>query len=120
MNRAQQVVYMEDGSFTDDFDALGLGIEEETGNYLYDIALVGDGDATATNRTVTNTATPQDAQAALRAYAGGVFLRTVGEGLTTASILCEADNPGATTPNNLALDGGNLVCTDGENTEIGD
>ena len=93
VNRAQQVYFLEAGEFVDNahFSLLGLSLDTQTANYTYEIAGGGTGSTSATHQ-----AKPQlSAQAAVRAYIGGVTIGmqiATGEA-TTLGILCEANQP---------------------------
>jgi len=98
INRAQQAVYLEAGSFTTEISELRLGIRSITENYNYELAIVG----TDTNAAYV-TATPWDgdngqylATATIKTFMG---LQGVGQTnpddanaseITTLAILCEA------------------------------
>ncbi|MEO0885894.1 MAG: type IV pilin-like G/H family protein [Cyanobacteria bacterium J06648_10] len=123
INRAQQAYFMENNTMATDerFAQLGLGIQQTTDNYQYNV--------------VTTGADPQFAFAkaqpsgALKTYAGGVESTTIGTGVniesTTIAVLCEALLPAnatgaidgtATAPGTyfVALDG-----TDSSGTALG-
>jgi type IV pilus assembly protein PilA len=88
MNRGQQAYYLENGEFSSpgstSIGTLGLGIQSQTRNYIYDIA---GGLAT---KKVTNQALPQ--QDAVKAFIGGVALGTITatSEATTLAVLCQA------------------------------
>ena len=93
MNRAQQAYFLENNTFASnaDFPQLGLGIKTETGNYFYGIN-------TATANLPKQLAVPRkvSTESALKAYAGGVTIATLGAAgtssadATTIGALCEA------------------------------
>ena len=90
MNRGQQAYYTEYTRFTGDIGELGIGIEEETENYVYDTTT-----STLNSKTAAySTGIPQTANNAddvLRPYAGNVFLVGANDSLTSVAILCEGD-----------------------------
>ena len=111
MNRGQQAYYMENGNFayngapdvsSDDiaFSVLGLGITQNTDNYIYQIASILND---ATGSVVANRAIPSDGAStptydpgsAVKAYQGAVKVgvTTAGGDATTLAILCEAIQP---------------------------
>ncbi|MBP0025404.1 MAG: type IV pilin-like G/H family protein [Roseofilum sp. SID2] len=95
MNRQQQAYYLEKGGFSFDLGTLGLGIEEETENYIYGISTTTTTQANITaNSTVTNFGDGKPTT--LKSYVGGVAavnLIATSESTTLAS-LCEADDAG--------------------------
>ncbi|PZO40295.1 MAG: general secretion pathway protein GspH [Shackletoniella antarctica] len=123
MNRAQQAYYLERNGFTDGIAELGLGIPKSTESYDYQIT------KSTTAPTVTNQALPAGpadglpADAAVRAYIGGVALAEVNEETvddaagspvvvsetTTVAVVCEATQPpvrgGATGAQEVGVDG---------------
>ena len=113
MNRAQQAYYMENGAFTATISELGLGIQPKTENYSYTITL-GTASAPGTGSVATNKgAALQDA---LKGYAGGVALASVGgnaNDVTTSALLCEANNIGKAVPNEAAANGTVIFCPSG-------
>jgi type IV pilus assembly protein PilA len=88
MNRGQQAYYLENGEFSSpgstSIGTLGLGIESQTRNYIYDIA------GGLKTQKVTNQAKPQ--QDAIKAFVGGVALGTITatSEATTLAVLCQA------------------------------
>ncbi|MGB3787234.1 MAG: type IV pilin-like G/H family protein, partial [Phormidesmis sp.] len=98
MNRAQQAYFMENGTMaTDDrFAQLGLGVKEETDSYRYSL-VDGTKDTNDNHQYSAATASPIDP--ALKLYAGGVKVATIGSGTsveaTTLATLCEALLPAA-------------------------
>lgn len=99
MNRAQQAYYLENTSFSNSFDFLGLGVDTTTQAYEYDITLAS---GAALDEGVTTHAKPT-ATSSVKAYIGGVKVGSV-QGtneVTTLSILCEA----LSSPNSGGADG---------------
>ena len=111
MNRAQQAYYMENGEFTDGLASLGLGVRSTTDNYSYTITVTTPASAGATGSVATNKATAL--QDALKAYAGGVALASVGgnaNDVTTSAVLCEADDIGKAAVAVADADGEDIYC----------
>ena len=84
LNRSQQAFFLEEGKFSSELDALGLGISAETDNYSYSI-LPADSDT----KGVVTFAQPKDAT--LNAYIG----ITNFDGSTTQAVLCEVADQSA-------------------------
>ena len=103
MNRGQQAHYVEFSAFTADVNRLGVGIESNTTNYTYTINhnVATDDSEYAMSQGASNSA-------ALRSYAGNVYLEAISElsETTSKAILCESNTPGVvTTPSLTAADG---------------
>ncbi len=111
MNRAHQALFIEKSAFATSVDALGLGIKTETKNYLYSVR--------ATKQTAFHYGVSKQRQ--LESYVGGVFLVPVEkiepnaakDGITTISILCEADSPGTIKPAEPTYKNGKIACGKG-------
>jgi type II secretory pathway pseudopilin PulG len=111
MNRAHQALFIEKSAFATSVDALGLGIKTETKNYLYSVR--------ATKQTAFHYGVSKQRQ--LESYVGGVFLVPVKkiesnaakDGITTISILCEADSPGTIKPAEPIYKNGKIACGKG-------
>ncbi|MBE9126271.1 MULTISPECIES: type IV pilin-like G/H family protein [unclassified Coleofasciculus] len=111
MNRAQQAYYLENNTFSNSIPELELGISTQTANYNYSTH--------AKAKAVFNYAISQRSD--VKSYVGGVFLVPVTElysstaekGMTTISILCEANKRGITTPPPPTYDNGTLSCSPG-------
>jgi type II secretory pathway pseudopilin PulG len=107
MNRAQQAKYAENGAFSNSIDALGLGIKTETTNYNYSSG--------ATKNAAFSYGVARSNN--LRSSVGAVFLVPVSpaanHGMTTVSILCQANSPGKTQPLNPILQNNVPVCAAG-------
>ncbi len=91
MNRGQQAYHLENTVFTESIDELGVGIQEETNNYLYKINIA------PSNTVVTNNGISQ--KQALKSYAGVPYLNTIlstdgSIGSVTITILCESPAAG--------------------------
>lgn len=81
VNRAQQAYYLENREFTDDFEALEVGLPTETKDYKYK--------STAGADSVTTEADPEKDD--LKAVAGRVFVtKEAGGNSTTIAVLCVA------------------------------
>ncbi|MEG4276232.1 type IV pilin-like G/H family protein [Microcoleus sp. MON1_C1] len=106
MNRAQQAIYAEDGTFSKSMDSLGLGIKTQTTNYKYSII--------ATKNAAFSYGVSIRETKDITSYVGAVFLVPVSKAAnkekTTVSILCEANSPGNTQPSAPILKNGNPVC----------
>ena len=97
VNKGQQANYTEFGKFeTSDISALGIGINTETVNYNYTITAVNDNTVAGTFAHAFGT--PK--AAALKGYAGRVYLQQSGTSSEVASIafLCEVKQAGTTAP----------------------
>lgn len=84
MNRAQQVYYLENFSFTTSISSLGVGLKNQTKNYNYIINLSND--AFVTHNAVSR-------QSTLKSYAGITYLEALPSATanTTTSTLCESN-----------------------------
>ena len=90
INRGQQAYYVENGSFTNRIDELGLGIRTETENYSYRIKALEE-------ERVLIIAIPKSRD--LKSYAGAAFLLKVnGYYYATQAIICESDRPSSLPP----------------------
>lgn len=111
MLRGQQAYFLEAEQFTGDLQSLGLGISEETENYVYAIDLQDSSGQTA---IVTATAK----QPELRSFTGVAFAiaNSQNEFATTTTELCVSDagQPAPAMPE-LIQTGGQVevVCADG-------
>ena len=109
INRGQQAYYLENNTFVASLPKLGLSIPSKTKDYEYSIR--------ATKTAVFNYAIAQEtASKPLKSYVGAVFIVPVtssGE-LTTLSILCQANAPGAIKPVEPGYQNGEVAC--GSNT----
>ena len=83
MNRAQQLYYLENFSFTNSIDSLELGLRNQTNNYDYIINI-------SNNTFVTHNAVARDSS--LRSYVGITYLQIISATNTNAlaSIICES------------------------------
>ena len=96
MNRAQQAYYLENAQFVSDqtsFEDLAMGISTETDNYTYRVSTKGGNtlDAVQSAET-TGTKGAAAAQAAYKAYGGGVSISQLSATSTESSslaVLCE-------------------------------
>ncbi len=106
MNRAQQLYYLENESFTDSLDKLGIaGIRAQTPDYNYSIRL----NNTSTSVSVFNYAIAREP--GLKSYVGGVFLLvSIEKGVFIERILCVANVAGTTQPTNPTNKKGVLAC----------
>jgi prepilin-type N-terminal cleavage/methylation domain-containing protein len=86
MNRAQQLHYVENYSFTNSMDSLGLGLKNQTDHYDYIINLSNN--AFATHNAVAREST-------LKSYAGVAYLEAAIANTSNAiaSMLCESNTP---------------------------
>ncbi|MEB3274960.1 MAG: type IV pilin-like G/H family protein [Prochlorothrix sp.] len=111
MNRGQQAYYLERSRFTDDIGTLGLGIQSETTNYIYEIEILSDDQ-------VISTATPKNST--LKGFTGSVALVEVegntGGYKTTVAILCESNRPSSEAPDPPILLGSSQTCASGSKT----
>ncbi|WP_413173391.1 type IV pilin-like G/H family protein [Anabaena azotica] len=89
MNRAQQAYYLENTAFTSSIDELGVGIQQQTDNYDYNIQI---NNSVATNNGVSR-------EAALKSYVGVAYVNTFTTPAgtiesVTLTILCESPAAG--------------------------
>ena len=110
MTRAQQALYLENGSFSDEIEELGLGIFAETDRYRYNISLSEDD-------MVVMTAMPLEGEK-LSSFTGAVFLVPENDEdyATTKAIVCQSEKPSEkppATPTISAL--GDLACAPNSN-----
>ncbi|MBM0743902.1 type IV pilin-like G/H family protein [Phormidium sp. CLA17] len=100
MNRSEQAFFLETDRFTTSLNALGFGIKPETENYRYRIFLLHNPRANRPEfkKAVWSIALPKKPN--LKSYAGVVWVTNItktNEG-TTATILCESNQPTAQIP----------------------
>lgn len=100
MNRGQQAYYLENTVFTESIDELGVGIRQQTENYLYKINIA------PSNTVVTNNGISR--KPALKSYAGVPYLNTIPSpdgtiGSVTITILCESPAAGEGTEQTMNL-----------------
>ncbi|HAZ43624.1 MAG TPA: general secretion pathway protein GspH [Cyanobacteria bacterium UBA11369] len=104
INKGQQYWYTENGIFTHNFEALGVGIKTQTINYSYSIS--------ATKTAAFSYAISRDQK--LKSYVGAVFLVPDPGGaiddMTTVSIVCEAKSKGTTRIQDPILQNGVPSC----------
>ncbi|MBW4639530.1 MAG: prepilin-type N-terminal cleavage/methylation domain-containing protein [Gloeocapsa sp. UFS-A4-WI-NPMV-4B04] len=95
LNRTQQSYYLENQAFTNNITSLGIGIKNSD-NYNF----------SATGADVTNAVgnLAESKKPDLKAYTDGVFRA---DAQNTVSVLCEANNAAATTPNAPTLNTAN-------------
>jgi type IV pilus assembly protein PilA len=96
--RSEQAHYLENSKFASDIDSLSKVVQTETNNYKYAFVAAGAIDEGITIQGISQF--PK----ALRSYAGGVVVTTVGgkgttsNDATTAAVVCETNGPSATPP----------------------
>ncbi|GAB4232613.1 MAG: hypothetical protein Kow00121_60750 [Elainellaceae cyanobacterium] len=92
LNRAQQAYHIENGQFSFDMSALGVGVPAETENYSYQIYLY-DSDPIAMQVAIPR-------QPELNSYVGLVWTENLDSSPTvvTRSLLCESDMPSQAEP----------------------
>jgi len=101
INKGHQAYYTENTEFTSDIAALGVGIETQTTNYQYTVAVnnTDNNDALTTGDAINDDV--------LNSYYGMVFLAdTTSGGKTSRTILCETTSPGS----DKALASGDEAC----------
>ncbi|MGB8686575.1 MAG: type IV pilin-like G/H family protein [Microcoleus sp.] len=112
MSKGQQAYFAEKSVFSTSVEALGLGLKTETANYKYSVRV--------TKKAAFSYAVSK--QKELKSYVGGVFLFPAKgvdqngakhEIITTQSIICEADSPGAIKPAEPTYQNGEWVCGKG-------
>ncbi|MEW5856268.1 MAG: type IV pilin-like G/H family protein, partial [Cyanobacteriota bacterium] len=111
MNRGQQAYFIENNDFSNSVEKLGVGVENQKGNYEY---------ATRqhTSKAAFNYATPRNRRN--KSYVGGVFivpsesyLDAVMNGRMTIGILCESNDVGATKLPEPIYNNGKPACAAG-------
>ena len=93
INKGQQSYYAEFGNFIydrDDIGKLGLGIKTATNNYTYNIDGPGDIDGQSAAAAWT-----EAGGAGLAGFASIVYLTQAAGALTSQTILCQGEKPGA-------------------------
>jgi type II secretory pathway pseudopilin PulG len=111
LNRAQQAYFLEQNTFTNSIDKLGVGIKTQTENYNYSIR--------ATPKAVFNYGVAQKDD--LKSYVGGVFAVPAKEipnsassdEILTLAILCQANSLGTTRPVEPTYKNGQVACGSG-------
>lgn len=96
MNRAQQAYFLEENTFTNSIEKLGIGIRAQTVNYDYSIQ--------ATPKAVFNYGVSR--KNGVKSYVGAVFVVPTTNSnsspteheVNTVAILCEANSPGTARP----------------------
>lgn len=102
INKAQQIFYLEESRFASTIEELGLGINLETKNYIYNISV------SEKTRTIATATAKEDG---LKSYTGAVFLVKNAEGYdTTITAICETKRPSKTPPATPELVGSNIQC----------
>ncbi|MEG4988849.1 type IV pilin-like G/H family protein [Microcoleus sp. BR0-C5] len=112
MNKAQQTYLVDKSSFSNSFEALGLGLKTETLHYKYSTR--------ATKQAAFNYGVSKN-QKELKSYIGGAFLVPASQvnakapknEIRTAAILCEADSPGIIKPAEPTYENGKIACGKG-------
>ncbi|MBD2042345.1 type IV pilin-like G/H family protein [Microcoleus sp. FACHB-672] len=112
MNRAQQAYYLENKTFSESVDKLGMSIKTQTENYEYSTRKTGNASFNYAIARKDN----------LKSYVGGVFqVKAVEQGvtkMTTQAILCEANSTGkAQSPPPIITTNGDRRCSSGT-TEV--
>ena len=129
MNRAQQAYFLENNTFANAIEPLGLGIKTQTENYTYSTRTT---DKAAFNYGIARSGKyvykkeyfgpfSKRIKQPLKSYVGGVFIlpatkvnpNAASEELTTIAILCEAAVPGTTKPAEPTYIDGELACGEG-------
>ncbi|HBE16061.1 MAG TPA: general secretion pathway protein GspH [Cyanobacteria bacterium UBA11149] len=127
MNRAQQAYFVDNNTFANNFQKLGLGIKTEMTNYRYSIS--------ATNKAVFSYGItrsdayqteyilfiPRRVNVKLKSYIGGVFIvpatevdaNAVKDEIRTIAILCQTNSPSTTKPAKPTYKNGVLACGEG-------
>jgi prepilin-type N-terminal cleavage/methylation domain-containing protein len=89
LNRGQQAYFLENSTFANSIDAMGIGVKTDTTNYSYS---TNPGATGATNEFTINRGTSK--KAALKPYVGRVQLGQIAASseATTLAVLCENDS----------------------------
>ena len=85
LNKGQQAYFTQEGNFTSDIEALGVGISTATENYKY--VCTGTSETALCSGNAVN-------PAVLFSYGGLVYLTGVGGSKTSRSVLCETTGAG--------------------------
>lgn len=110
MNRSQQAYYLDNKTFSNSFESLGIGIRPQTINYEY---------STRTTKTAAfNYGISRKGKKDIKSYVGGVFLvpatnsapKVNKDEMTIVSILCEATSHGNIRPADPILQNGVPTC----------
>ena len=107
-NRAQQAYFLDNQTFANSMEAMGIGIKPQTVNYNYSVRTTK---TTAFHYGIARRKTE-------KSYVGAVFVvpatnvnpATNKSEVNTASIICEALRPGSTTPTAPTLQKGVPTC----------
>lgn len=110
MNRSQQAYFLENDTFTNSVETLGIGILTQTVNYDYSIR--------ATKTAAFHYAIARKGKKDIKSYVGGVFAvpatnvdpKAHKDEMTPVGIVCEALRPGSTTPTAPTLVKGVPTC----------
>ncbi len=119
MNRAQQAYLLENKTFSNNIEKLGLGIKTETVNYRYSTsttnkAVFNYGIAKANYQTEYILFIPRRVKQPLKSYIGGVFIVPAAKyDTTTVAILCETNSFSTTKPPQPTYKNGVLTCAEG-------
>ncbi len=106
MNRAQQAYYLENNKFSSEISDLGIGINDETENYQYQVN--NDGNP---KKTVATARAKNDS---LRSYTGAVFIIKSPDGFdTTTAVICQTNQPSQIPPGTPELIGDEIQCSSG-------
>ena len=110
INRGQQAFRMENSSFAEDIDEIGLGIPSESDHYKYEIT-ISDDDMTAATATAKT--------GGIRSFVGAVFIVSDDEGYaTTKAILCQSNRPSKSAPSLPSVaEGGEPQCASGSSND---
>ncbi|MEC4893222.1 MAG: type IV pilin-like G/H family protein [Oscillatoria sp. PMC 1051.18] len=108
MNRAQQAYWLENKTFTDSVEQLGISIVPETENYSYSVD--------SEEKSTFHYGIAKEDK--IKSYVGAVYVgipkvSTLSKQETTLSILCEADSPGQIKLPAPTFENGELSCPKG-------
>ena len=109
INRGQQAFRMENSSFAEDIDEIGLGIPFESDHYKYEIT-ISDDDMTAATATAKT--------GGIRSFVGAVFIVNDDEGYaTTTAIGCQSNRPSKIAPSLPSVEDGEPQCASGSSND---
>ena len=109
INRGQQAFRIENSSFAETIDEIGLGISSESDHYKYEIT-ISDDDMTAATATAKT--------GGIRSVTGAVFIVNDAEGYaTTTAILCQGNRPSKSAPSLPSVEESELKCAPGSSND---
>lgn len=109
INRGQQAFRLENDSFAETIDEIGIGIPTESDHYQYEIT-TSDNDMVA--------ATAKAKTGGIRSFIGAVFIVDDDEGYTTTkAIWCQSNRPSKLAPSLPSVEDGEPKCASGSSND---